>query len=108
MFWRTRKATGPVPETSPADFTSGGLTVEDVFSITGRGTVVTGRVDHGRLVTGQPVTVTRDGQMVVAVRIAGLEQFHATSQVAEAGDHVGLLLDGVDRTMVQRGDIVTG
>ncbi|WP_089773846.1 EF-Tu/IF-2/RF-3 family GTPase [Ruania alba] len=107
MFWRKKRKTDPFANGRP-EFTSGALTVKSVFAITGRGTVATGIVDYGRLVTGQPVTVTRYGQMVVAATIDGVEQFRATTDVAETGAEVGLLLRGVERSQVQPGDVITG
>ncbi|WP_159619043.1 EF-Tu/IF-2/RF-3 family GTPase [Ruania rhizosphaerae] len=109
MFWRRRKSTDPATSTTgPAGFTAGSLTVESVFTITGRGTVVAGTVDSGSLAEGQHVTLLRSGQVVVASRITGVEMFRQRGTVAEAGAQAGLLLEGVDRTMVEPGDVVVG
>jgi translation elongation factor EF-Tu-like GTPase len=84
------------------------LTVEDVFSITGRGTVVTGRVESGRLDVGQRVELVRDGVPVAATEVTGIEQFRATLTTASAGENVGLLLRGWGKDAVHRGDVLQG
>ena len=82
------------------------MTIEDVFAITGRGTVVTGRVASGTVRAGMPVTVTR-AAAPIASTVTAIEQFRMTAEQASAGDNVGLLLDGVARHDVTRGDVVT-
>ncbi len=82
------------------------LTVEDVFSITGRGTVVTGQVSSGEVRVGQRVTIVREGQEVGASEVTGIEAFRSIKDVATAGDTVGLLLQGVSRSDVHRGDLL--
>jgi translation elongation factor EF-Tu-like GTPase len=93
---------------SVAPATSGpfSMTIEDVFAITGRGTVVTGRVATGTVRTGMPVTVTR-ASAPIATTVTGIEQFRRTAEQASAGDNVGLVLDGVARHDVTRGDVVS-
>ncbi|PWD50764.1 hypothetical protein C8046_09015 [Serinibacter arcticus] len=83
------------------------MTIEDVFSITGRGTVVTGQVSHGHLQVGQEVTVLRHGQAVTRSRVTGIEMFRRTTTTASPGDNVGLLLAAVRREDLVRGDVVT-
>lgn len=90
----------------PAAGAQGQLVVEDVFSITGRGTVATGRVSAGELWVGQPAQVVREGVVVARTEIAGLEQFRSTTEVAAVGDNVGVLLTGVSRSDVRRGDVI--
>jgi elongation factor Tu len=82
------------------------MPVEDVFSIKGRGTVVTGRVDRGQVKTGEGVDIVglRDKSMNTVV--TGVEMFHKTLDEGQAGDNVGLLLRGVDREDVERGMVV--
>nr|WP_206673633.1 EF-Tu/IF-2/RF-3 family GTPase [Pseudactinotalea terrae] len=82
------------------------LTVEDVFTITGRGIVVTGRVASGRLHEGQTVVIQRGGVGQVEVKVVGIEMFRQLVQTAEAGDNVGLLLRRVTRDDVHRGDVI--
>ncbi len=82
------------------------MTIEDVFAITGRGTVVTGRVASGTVRAGMPVTVTR-AAAPIATTVTAIEQFRRTAEQASAGDNVGLLLDGVARHDVSRGDVVS-
>jgi elongation factor Tu len=82
------------------------MLVEDVFSITGRGTVVTGQVESGALAAGRRVEVVRDGAVVATTEVAAIEKFRAVVDVAQPGENVGLLLTGVTREQVQRGDLV--
>ncbi|QIG44037.1 hypothetical protein G5V58_15745 [Nocardioides anomalus] len=82
------------------------MPVADVFTITGRGTVVTGRVESGRLEVGQRVQIVRDGLPQTATEVTGIEKFRAVVEAATAGEQVGLLLRGVDRADVERGDVV--
>jgi translation elongation factor EF-Tu-like GTPase len=84
-----------------------GMTVEDVFSITGRGTVVTGRVQTGAVTVGEQVLLSRAGQPMLQVEVAGVEMFRKTVQTAKAGDNVGLLLRGITRDQVLKGDVVS-
>ncbi|GAB2980331.1 hypothetical protein GCM10027212_19470 [Actinotalea caeni] len=83
------------------------MTIEDVFTITGRGTVVTGRVGSGQVRTGQAVAVVRNGQVVAESTIGGVEMFRKLTDVASAGENVGLLLSGLSRSDLQRGDVVS-
>ncbi|MBL8935198.1 MAG: elongation factor Tu, partial [Archangium sp.] len=80
------------------------LPVEDVFTIGGRGTVVTGRVARGRVRIGESVELL--GAAVPGAVVTGIETFHQLRDVAEAGDNVGLLLRGVDRDAIARGALV--
>lgn len=82
------------------------MTVEDVFVITGRGTVVTGRIETGTVTVGDPATVERAGTAIREVEIAGIELFRKRRQQAVAGENVGLLLRGVPREAVARGDVI--
>jgi translation elongation factor EF-Tu-like GTPase len=84
-----------------------GMTVEDVFSITGRGTVVTGRVQAGTVSTGEQVLLSRAGQPLLQVEVTGVEMFRKIVTTAKAGDNVGLLLRGVKRDQVIRGDVLS-
>ncbi|MEV8372730.1 EF-Tu/IF-2/RF-3 family GTPase [Kribbella sp. NPDC056861] len=83
------------------------LPVEDVFSITGRGTVITGRVASGRVRQGDQVQITRLGQQIAVSRVTGVEAFRRQLTEAGAGDNVGLLLEGISRDQVQRGDVIS-
>jgi elongation factor Tu len=83
------------------------MTIEDVFAITGRGTVVTGRVTSGTIRVGMPVTITTASHPI-ATTVTGIEQFRKVTDQASAGDNVGLLLDGIGRYDVVRGDVITG
>ena len=79
---------------------------EDVFTITGRGTVATGRVERGQLKTGEEVEIvglTNESRKVV---ITGIEMFRKILDYAEAGDNVGVLLRGVQRNEIERGQVL--
>jgi len=81
------------------------MPIEDVFGIKGRGTVVTGRVERGILKQGETVEIIR-GFDVRETVATGLEMFHKTLDSTEAGDAVGILLRGVDRDEVERGQVL--
>ena len=81
------------------------MPIEDVFGIKGRGTVVTGRVERGQLNVGQEVEIIRSGDVRKTVA-TGLEMFHKLLNTTEAGDAVGVLLRGVDRDEVERGQVL--
>jgi elongation factor Tu len=81
------------------------MSIEDVFGIKGRGTVVTGRVERGTLKTGEEVEIVGFGQVHKTVA-TGLEMFHKTLDSTEAGDAVGVLLRGVEREQVERGQVL--
>src|SRR5690606_32051313 len=81
------------------------MPIENVLTITGRGTVVTGAVERGRLKAGDPVEVVGLGQTLSTVAIS-LETFGKSLPEAEAGDNVAILLRGVKRDQVQRGQVV--
>jgi elongation factor Tu len=82
------------------------MPVEDVFSIKGRGTVVTGRVDRGKVKVGEPVEIVGLREKSMASVVTGVEMFHKLLDEAIAGDNAGLLLRGVERTDVERGMVV--
>ena len=81
------------------------MPIEDVFGIKGRGTVVTGRVERGQLKQGEAVEIIRFGDVRETVA-TGLEMFHKLLDTTEAGDAVGILLRGVDRDEVERGQVL--
>ena len=81
------------------------MPIEDVFGIKGRGTVVTGRVERGQLKQGEAVEIIRFGDVRETVA-TGLEMFHKLLDSTEAGDAVGILLRGVDRDEVERGQVL--
>jgi elongation factor Tu len=82
------------------------LPVEDVFTITGRGTVATGRVDRGRAKVGEEVEIVGLTEERRKSVITGLEMFKKTLDFAEAGDNVGVLLRGIQRTDIERGQVL--
>ena len=82
------------------------MTVEDVFLIKGRGTVVTGRVESGTFHVGQNITIqTANGD--ITTTITGIESFHKHHDFATVGNNVGMVLDKVSRESVKHGDIVS-
>jgi elongation factor Tu len=82
------------------------MPVEDVFSITGRGTVGTGRVERGRVKMGDKVDIVGMGLHKQTV-VTGVEMFRKTLDYSEAGDNVGLLLRGVEKDELQRGMVIS-
>ena len=82
------------------------MPVEDVFSITGRGTVATGRVERGQIKVNEEVEIVGLTDEKRKVVVTGLEMFRKTLDFAEAGDNVGALLRGVARTEIERGQVL--
>jgi translation elongation factor EF-Tu-like GTPase len=92
------RASGVDPAMAMGDFA---LTVQDVFTISGRGTVVTGQVATGQLSVGQQVTQLRDGSVLRQLDVTGIEMFRKRTDIARTGDTVGLLVSGVQRDEIQ-------
>ena len=82
------------------------MPVEDVFTITGRGTVATGRVERGQLKTGDEVEIIGLTDERKKTVVTGIEMFRKTLDYAEAGDNIGALLRGVQRTEIERGQVL--
>jgi elongation factor Tu len=82
------------------------MPVEDVFTISGRGTVATGRVERGQIKTGETVEIVGLSEDKKSTVVTGLEMFRKTLDFAEAGDNVGALLRGVAKTDVERGQVL--
>ena len=82
------------------------MPVEDVFSIKGRGTVVTGRIDRGKIKVGDPVEIVGLREKSMHTVCTGVEMFHKTLNEGMAGDNAGLLMRGVERTDVERGMVI--
>jgi elongation factor Tu len=82
------------------------MSVEDVFSIKGRGTVVTGRVDRGVIKTGEGVDIIGLQDEMISSVVTGVEMFHKTLDTGQAGDNLGLLLRGIDREDAERGMVI--
>ncbi|MFY9115552.1 MAG: elongation factor Tu [Bacteroidales bacterium] len=83
------------------------MPVEDIFSITGRGTVATGRIETGVIKTGDQVEIVGLGEKPRTSVVTGVEMFRKILDRGEAGDNVGLLLRGVDKREVKRGQVIT-
>ena len=82
------------------------MPVEDVFSITGRGTVATGRIERGIINSGDPVDIIGMGAENMKSTVTGVEMFRKILDSGEAGDNVGLLLRGVEKTDIKRGMVI--
>jgi elongation factor Tu len=82
------------------------MPVEDVFTITGRGTVATGRIETGVANTGDPVEIIGMGADKLTSTITGVEMFRKILDRGEAGDNVGLLLRGIDKADIRRGMVI--
>ena len=83
------------------------MPVEDVFSITGRGTVVTGRIETGIIHVGDPVEIIGLDEKIRTSTCTGVEMFRKLLDQGEAGDNVGLLMRGIDKKEVKRGMVVS-
>ena len=79
------------------------MPIEDVFTITGRGTVTTGRVERGQVKVGDEVAIVGMRDEIRKTICTGVEMFRKLLDYAEAGDNIGTLLRGVDRKEVERG-----
>src|SRR5690554_3967819 len=82
------------------------MPIEDVFTITGRGTVATGRIETGVANTGDPVDIIGMGAEKLTSTITGVEMFRKILDRGEAGDNVGLLLRGIEKTDIKRGMVI--
>ena len=82
------------------------MPVEDVFTITGRGTVATGRVERGQLKTGDEVEIVGLSDEKKKTVVTGIEMFRKILDYAEAGDNIGALLRGIQRTEIERGQVL--
>ena len=84
------------------------MPVEDVFSISGRGTVVTGRIESGTVRVGMQLNVVRAGVVATTTEVTGVEMFRKILDTATVGDNVGLLLDRLTKRELQQGDVLQG
>ena len=82
------------------------MAVEDVFSISGRGTVATGRIERGRVKVGEEIEIIGMKKEVVKTVVTGAEMFRKELDEGQAGDNVGLLLRGIDKTQIERGQVM--
>ena len=83
------------------------MPVEDVFTITGRGTVATGRVERGQLKVGEELEIVGLSEERRKTVCTGVEMFHKLLDYAEAGDNIGALLRGIQRTEIERGQVLS-
>jgi len=82
------------------------MPVEDVFTITGRGTVATGRIETGVINSGEGVEILGMGELKLTSTVTGVEMFRKILDRGEAGDNVGLLLRGIEKTQIKRGMVI--
>jgi elongation factor Tu len=82
------------------------MSVEDVFSITGRGTVATGRIERGRVKVGEAVEIVGLMDAPLTSTVTGVEMFRKLLDEGEAGDNAGLLLRGIEKTQIRRGMVI--
>ena len=82
------------------------MPIEDIFSITGRGTVVTGRIETGTIHVNDPAEIVGFGDKPKTTTVTGVEMFRKLLDQGEAGDNVGLLLRGIDKKEVKRGEVI--
>jgi len=82
------------------------MSVEDVFSITGRGTVATGRIERGRIKVGEPMEIVGLMEKPLSTTCTGVEMFKKLLDEGEAGDNAGLLLRGIEKTQIRRGMVL--
>jgi elongation factor Tu len=82
------------------------MSVEDVFSITGRGTVATGRIERGRIKVGEGVEIVGLMETPLTSTCTGVEMFRKLLDEGEAGDNAGLLLRGIEKTQIRRGMVI--
>src|SRR6201985_2784947 len=82
------------------------MSVEDVFSITGRGTVATGRIERGRIKVGEGIEIVGLQEQPLTSTVTGVEMFRKLLDAGEAGDNAGLLLRGIEKTQIRRGMVL--
>jgi elongation factor Tu len=82
------------------------MPIEDVFSITGRGTVATGRIERGVVNVGEPVDIIGLGDEKLSSTVTGVEMFRKLLDRGEAGDNAGILLRGIDKESIKRGMVI--
>jgi elongation factor Tu len=85
------------------------MPIEDVFTITGRGTVATGRIERGVINTGNPVEIIgmmKEGEKPIVSTVTGVEMFRKILDRGQAGDNAGLLLRGIEKDQIRRGMVI--
>jgi len=82
------------------------VSVEDVFSIKGRGTVATGRIERGVVKVGDPAEIVGLAKANIPTTVTGVEMFNKTLDQGQAGDNVGVLLRGIEKTQIERGQVI--
>lgn len=95
----------PVPELDKSQ--PGSMVIDDIFTVTGRGTIVTGKIENGFFYVGQKVAVVTETGEIPTI-IAGVEQFRKTLPYAGPGENVGILIGNIDRDQIDAGDTLQG
>ena len=83
------------------------MTIEDIFFIRGRGTIVTGKVSQGTLNAGD-IALLNSNEVVKEIRVIDIEMFHRRTRSASVGDRIGVVLDGISKQEISRGDVLAG
>lgn len=106
---QNNNSTGSVEEGTNTTYDENGaflFSIEDVFTITGRGTVVTGTVERGKLNVGDTVQIIGLSEEILTAEVTGIEMFRSQKDEASVGDNVGILLKDITREQVQRGQVL--
>lgn len=106
---QNNSSTGSVEEGTNTTYDENGaflFSIEDVFTITGRGTVVTGSVERGKLNVGDTVQIIGLSEEILTAEVTGIEMFRSQKEEATVGDNVGILLKDITREQVQRGQVL--
>lgn len=106
---QNNSSTGSVEEGTNTTYDENGaflFSIEDVFTITGRGTVVTGTVERGKLNVGDTVQIIGLSEEILTAEVTGIEMFRSQKDEATVGDNVGILLKDITREQVQRGQVL--
>lgn len=98
-----KRVTAQMDLSYSADFR---ITVQDVFSITGRGTVITGQIERGSVSVGDEVTLHRKDGRCIKTKVKGIEMFRKMLSTAHSGDKVGIFLGGLERDEAGKGDVL--
>lgn len=105
IFHEERQNNSPLSMNSTFPSGSSQLIINDIFTITNRGTVVTGVVGEGSFSVGDTVEI-ESSQGIIVAEITGIEQFRSHVKTATKGDYIGMLLNNISREQVQKGDII--
>lgn len=98
------RSAGNFDASAPVSYGDFSLTIDDIFNIKGRGTVVTGKVTSGSLMTGQRVhVISPDGSERYEATVRGIEAFNKVMEMAQTGDYIGILLPDLSKEQITKG-----